>query len=147
MNISDEAEMLMLGRSLAGQLRRGDLIALSGDLGAGKTVLARGILQGLGHQGEVASPSYALVHPYDPPAVRLPVSHVDLYRLDDPGALEELGLDEARLYGALIVEWPERADPRFVADALHIRIDRDGSAARRLTVDAARSWEGRWPPR
>lgn len=139
--------MLALGRGLAARLQRGDLVALSGDLGAGKTVLARGILKGLGYAGEVASPSYALVHPYDPPVVRLPVSHVDLYRLDDPAALEELGLDEARSYGALIVEWPDRADRRFVADALHIRIDRDGGSARRLTVDAPRCWEGRWPPR
>ena len=145
--IPDEAAMLSFGRGLAGQLQRGDLIALSGDLGAGKTVLARGILQGLGHDGEVASPSYSLVHPYDPPAVRLAISHVDLYRLDDPAALEELGLDEARLYGALIVEWPERAGPAFVADALHICIERDGPNARRLTVAVPRSWEARWPVR
>lgn len=147
MSIASVADMLTFGRRLATQIRRGDMIALSGNLGAGKTVLARGVLEGLGHQGEVSSPSYALVHPYDPPHVRLPVSHVDLYRLDDPAALIELGLDEARTYGALMVEWPERGGPGFVADALHITIEPEGPDARRLTVAVPRSWETRWPPR
>ncbi len=145
--IASEAAMLAFGRTLGRLLERGDLVALSGDLGAGKTVLARGMLAGLGFDGEVTSPSYALVHPYDAPDVRLPVSHVDLYRLGDPAALVELGLGEARSYGALIVEWPERAGAAFVADALHVRIERDGPSARRLTVAVPRSWEGRWPRR
>ncbi len=145
--IDSESAMLDFGRSLGRLLERGDLVALSGELGAGKTVLARGMLAGLGHDGEVTSPSYALVHPYDPPDVRLPVAHVDLYRLEDPAALVELGLGEARGLGALIVEWPERAGAAFVADALQIGIERDGPSARRLTVTVPRSWEARWPRR
>ena len=147
LEIASEAAMLEFGRRLGRLLERGDLVALSGDLGAGKTVLARGVLEGVGHEGEVTSPSYALVHPYDPPEVRLAVAHVDLYRLDDPAALRELGLDEARTFGALIVEWPERADHRFVTDALQIRIERAGPDARRLTVTVPRSWTERWPRR
>ena len=70
LEIASESAMLELGERIGGLIERGDLVALSGDLGAGKTVLARGILAGLGHRGEVTSPSYALVHPYDPPDVR-----------------------------------------------------------------------------
>lgn len=145
MVICDEAGMLALGARIGERLQRGDLLALSGNLGAGKTVLARGVLSGLGHHGEVSSPSYALVHSYDPPDVRLAVMHVDLYRLNNPQALVELGLDEGRMYGALIVEWPERAAAQFVADALHIRIENGATSGRRLTVTVPRSWEARWP--
>ena len=75
--------------------RIGDVIALEGGLGAGKTTLARGILEGLGLQGEAPSPSFTLVQSYAPPEVRLPVWHVDLYRLSHPEEAEELGLDGA----------------------------------------------------
>ncbi len=146
-SIESEAAMLAFGRSIGALLKGADMVALSGDLGVGKTVMARGMLEGLGHLGEVTSPSYALVHPYDPPGVRLPVWHADLYRLDDPEALRELGLDEARAFGALIVEWPELGGANFVADALHIAIERGEADARRLTVTVPRSWEARWPCR
>ncbi|HEU0135453.1 MAG TPA: tRNA (adenosine(37)-N6)-threonylcarbamoyltransferase complex ATPase subunit type 1 TsaE, partial [Allosphingosinicella sp.] len=70
------------GRRLARRIRAGDVVALFGDLGAGKTTLARGILAGLGHRGDVASPTFPLVIPYD--GLDLPVWHVDLYRIEDP---------------------------------------------------------------
>src|SRR3546814_6792214 len=83
-----------VGARLAGCLRTGDVVALSGDLGAGKTTLARGVLEGLGLAAEAPSPSFTLVQSYAPPEVRLPVWHVDLYRLSHPEEAEELGLAE-----------------------------------------------------
>ena len=74
----------------------GDVITLSGPLGAGKTSIARGLLAALGLAGEAPSPTFAIVQPYAPPETRLPVMHVDLYRIEHPDEIEELGLDEAR---------------------------------------------------
>src|SRR5687767_7678536 len=108
------------GAALAAMLRPGDVVALSGPLGAGKTTLARGILRGLGHGGEVPSPTFNIVVTYEPPDVRLPAWHVDLYRIELAGELEELGLDEALAEGALIVEWPERF-PDLWPEALVLR--------------------------
>ncbi|HWK34622.1 tRNA (adenosine(37)-N6)-threonylcarbamoyltransferase complex ATPase subunit type 1 TsaE, partial [Sphingomonas sp.] len=104
---SPEASEAM-GRALAGVARPGDVIALSGPLGAGKTSIARGLLAALGLEGEAPSPSFAIVQPYDPPEVAFPVLHVDLYRIEDAREAEELGLDEARADALLVVEWPER---------------------------------------
>ena len=134
------------GRRLAPMLRPGDVVGLSGPLGAGKTTLARGILAGLGHEGEVASPSFPIVIAYDPPAVRLPVWHVDLYRIEAPDELDELGLDEARDHAALLVEWPERL-PVPWSDMLRLTLQRDGAGGRVLTALVPAAWGSRWPPR
>lgn len=132
------------GVALASSLRIGDVVALSGELGAGKTSFARGMLAGLGFTGDAPSPSFALVIAYDPPALRLPVWHVDLYRLDDPHEAHELGLDEARADNVLIIEWPDRLGQRLWSDALRLEfLVEDG--ARRLTVHAPPSWEARCP--
>lgn len=136
-----------IGVALARQLRPGDVIALSGDLGAGKTTLARGLLQALGVDGEVPSPSFPIVIPYAPPELAIPLWHVDLYRIDDPEELFELGLDEARADSALLIEWPERMGGILWPDALRLTIERDGADARRLTWQTPAAWEGRWPPR
>ncbi|MCZ4342563.1 tRNA (adenosine(37)-N6)-threonylcarbamoyltransferase complex ATPase subunit type 1 TsaE [Sphingomonadaceae bacterium G21617-S1] len=136
-----------IGAALARQLRPGDVIALSGDLGAGKTTLARGLLQALGVDGEVPSPSFPIVIPYAPPELAIPLWHVDLYRIDDPEELFELGLDEARDDSALLIEWPERMGGMLWPDALRLTIERDGPDARRLTWETPAAWEGRWPPR
>lgn len=133
------------GRALAKTLRPGDVVALSGDLGAGKTCLARGILSGLGFDGDVPSPSFALVIPYAPPAVGIPVWHVDLYRLECAEEAEELGLDDALSDSALLIEWPERLGERVWPEALKIRLDDTGTGARRLTVSIPPSWETRCP--
>ena len=88
------------------QVKPGDVIALSGPLGAGKTTLARFLITRLGSEGEVPSPTFALMQTYACP--RLTVHHCDFYRLQ-PSELDELGLDDALGRGALIIEWPERA--------------------------------------
>ncbi|HYI41385.1 MAG TPA: tRNA (adenosine(37)-N6)-threonylcarbamoyltransferase complex ATPase subunit type 1 TsaE [Allosphingosinicella sp.] len=134
-----------LGRSLASKLRSGDVIALFGELGAGKTTLARGILAGLGHDGEVASPTFPIVIPYE--AIRVPAWHVDLYRLDDPAEIEELALDEALEDGALIVEWPERMGLALWPHSLRLTLRREGEGARTLTAQVPDAWGTRWPPR
>ena len=138
--------MEALGASLAQSLRPGDIVGLSGGLGTGKTTLARGILRGLGHQDEVPSPTFAIVQPYEPPAVRLPLAHVDLYRLESADEIKELGLDDWLTDGALVVEWPERLDPGLLRDALAIDIAVGEDGARILTIAVPGAWEGRWPP-
>lgn len=140
-----EAEMLGLGAALARVLRAGDIIALSGGLGAGKTMLARGLLAALGLAEEAPSPTFAIVQPYAPPEVRLPVAHVDLYRLDDPAEAEELGLEEYLTDGALLIEWPERMGDRMWPEALLLQLDFIDDGARRLTASLPPSWKDRWP--
>lgn len=141
----DEAGLRELGTRLASVLRPGDVVALSGDLGAGKTTLARAILQGLGHVGDVPSPSFTLVQTY--PDLPLPVAHADLYRLKSAGEAEPLALDDWLLDGALLLEWPERLGGSIWPDRLWLRLDGAGGPDRRLTWDAPAAWEGRWPPR
>lgn len=142
MILADEAATAAVGVALAAVLRVGDVIALSGPLGAGKTTLARALLRALGEEGEVPSPSFALVQPYD--ALALPVWHADLYRLNAPDELAELGLDEILGSGAILVEWPERA-PDAWPHALALSLEPLGDGARRLTANVPPPWEGRWP--
>ena len=142
MILDDEQETGELGRAIAGRVRAGDVIALSGPLGVGKTALARAILHALGHEGEVPSPTFAIVQPYE--VLDPPVWHVDLYRIDDPAEIEELGLDAAE-EGVLLVEWPERAGESAFPTALRLSLDFDAGGARRLTAEVPPSWEGRWP--
>lgn len=121
--VADEAAMLAYGRALALQLTGNELIFLSGDLGAGKTTLARGILRGLGHEGAVKSPTYTLIEPYDINGIR--IYHFDFYRIESPEELEYIGLDELLDETAIkLVEWPERAEGRLPAPDRVIRIDR-----------------------
>ncbi|MCH4151791.1 MAG: tRNA (adenosine(37)-N6)-threonylcarbamoyltransferase complex ATPase subunit type 1 TsaE [Sphingobium sp.] len=140
-----EGEMLGIGAALARVLQVGDVVALSGGLGAGKTTLARGLLSALGLEEEAPSPTFAIVQPYEPPEVRLPVVHVDLYRLDNPEDVEELGLDDYLHDSALVVEWPERMGERLWPDALAIHVEILADGARRLTASLPPSWKERWP--
>lgn len=142
MIVQDQEQMAALGGRLAEMCGPGDVITLSGPLGVGKTVLARGFLAALGHQGEVPSPSFAIVQPYE--EIDPPVWHVDLYRLEDRSEIGELGLDEAA-DGILLVEWPERAGEGAWLDALRLSLDFAEGGARRLTAQVPPSWEGRWP--
>jgi tRNA threonylcarbamoyladenosine biosynthesis protein TsaE len=144
MILADEQATDELGRGIATALRAGDVITLSGALGVGKTALARGILASLGHEGEVPSPSFAIVQPYD--ELELPVWHVDLFRIEDVGELEELGLDAAA-EGVLLVEWPEKAGVAAWPQALGLTLEFGEDGARRLTAKVPPSWQTRWPPR
>lgn len=145
MILPDLDASLDLGRRLAAVVQAGDVIALSGQLGAGKTSIARGLLSELGLKEEAPSPSFAIVQPYDPPEVRLPVLHVDLYRIEDPSEAEELGLDDARAESLLIVEWPERLPDTWWRDALWLTVDVTADGARRLTARVPAAWGSRWP--
>jgi tRNA threonylcarbamoyladenosine biosynthesis protein TsaE len=142
--LSNEAATENAGRLLATVAVPGDVIALSGSLGAGKTGLARGFIEALGFAGEVPSPSFGLVIPYDPPEVRIPVWHIDLYRLDDEAEVDELGLDDARADCVLVIEWAERMGNRLWAEALRIDLAAEGTG-RRLTAQVPPSWKARWP--
>ncbi|MGN6269289.1 MAG: tRNA (adenosine(37)-N6)-threonylcarbamoyltransferase complex ATPase subunit type 1 TsaE [Sphingomonas sp.] len=142
MRLADPAASEAFGARLATLVQVGDAITLSGPLGVGKTSIARGVLAALGLAGEAPSPSFAIVQPYDPPEVGLPVLHVDLYRLDDPAEFDELGLDEARRDSLLLVEWPEHGGDWRDALALSLALEPDG--ARRLTATVPPSWEARW---
>jgi tRNA threonylcarbamoyladenosine biosynthesis protein TsaE len=107
LTVPDEAAMVALGRRIAALLAAGQVVFLSGELGAGKTTLSRGILLGLGHEGAVKSPTYTLLEPYE--HTRPPVYHFDLYRLADAEELEWLGARD--LFGGqalCLIEWPER---------------------------------------
>ena len=136
---------LAVGAALAQRARPGDLIALIGPLGAGKTSIARGLLAALGLEGEAPSPSFAIVQPYAPPEVAFPVLHVDLYRIEDVAELAELGLDEAREESLLIVEWPELGGVDRWPEALILSLVVREDGGRGLTAQVPASWKDRWP--
>ncbi len=144
-DLPDLAAMDRFGRAIAKVLRAGDVVALSGGLGAGKTTLARGIIAGLGHEGEVPSPSFAIIETYDPPAVRLPLVHADFYRLEYPREAEELGLDDYREGAALIAEWPDHAGG-FAHEPACLEITLETAETGRIAiVSAGPDWLGREP--
>ena len=142
--LEDEARTAAVGAALAPLLRAGDVVTLAGTLGAGKTTLARGLLHALGLQDEAPSPSFAIVIPYGPPETRLPVAHVDLYRLEDEADVRELGLDDLAADGALLIEWPERR-PGAWPHALALTLELVPAGGRRLTWAAPAAWAARWP--
>lgn len=143
--LPDLAAMQRLGSAIAVALQPGDVVALSGGLGAGKTTLARAIIAGLGHEGEVPSPSFAIIETYDPPQVRIPLVHADFYRLDDPAEAQELGLDDYRAGAALIAEWPEHAGGFAHEPAcLSIRLE-TADEGRIAIVEPGPDWLGRLP--
>lgn len=146
MILADEASTLAFGRRLASVVQPGDVITLSGGLGAGKTTLARGLLAALDLEGEAPSPTFAIVQVYDPPETRLPVAHIDLYRIEHPDEAEELGLGELRADHLLLVEWPERLGAEEWQDALQLRLEPGAEGGRCLTAQVPPSWEARWPP-
>ena len=144
MMLSDVDATMGLGKALAAKVQAGDVITLSGPLGVGKTALARGFIAALGHGSEVPSPSFSIVQPYED--LDPPVWHVDLYRIEDPSELDELGLDSVA-DAVLLVEWPERAGNEVWPEALSLALDFGPSGDRILTANVPPSWEGRWPPR
>lgn len=127
-----------MGERIAASLATGDTVALEGDLGAGKTTLARAILNALGLRERVPSPTFTLVQRYE--TKRLIVSHFDLYRIERETELDELGLDEALTEGAVLMEWPERAGARLPADALHVQLAITGETQRQARLSGPPRW-------
>jgi tRNA threonylcarbamoyladenosine biosynthesis protein TsaE len=131
---SSESQTAEVGRDLAARLSAGDVVLLYGDLGAGKTALVKGIAEGLGvARDEVSSPTFTLVQEYR--GGRLTLFHVDLYRLDDPREILELGLDEIAEAGILAVEWAEKLPAGF-PHTTAVRIEHVDGTTRRITVSA-----------
>lgn len=124
-----------LGRALAARLRPGDVLALFGDLGAGKTHLVRGLVEGLGGDGGgVSSPTFALAHVYPLPSGRR-VYHLDAYRLDGPDAFRDIGgddyLDDPD--AVALLEWPERVARLLPPETVRIHLRHDGGTRRTIT--------------
>ncbi|WP_422058895.1 tRNA (adenosine(37)-N6)-threonylcarbamoyltransferase complex ATPase subunit type 1 TsaE [Sphingopyxis sp.] len=139
-------DVTRIGAAIGAALAAGDVVLLSGDLGAGKTTLARSMLKARGLAGEAPSPTFAIVQPYAPPEVDLAIAHVDLYRIEAEDELIELGLDDYLDDGALLIEWPERLGAQGWPEALTLRISGEGDA-RVLTAAVPAAWETRWPLR
>ncbi|PCJ68159.1 MAG: tRNA (adenosine(37)-N6)-threonylcarbamoyltransferase complex ATPase subunit type 1 TsaE [Rhodobiaceae bacterium] len=155
LNLPDAAATDRLGQTLARHVGAGDVIALSGDLGAGKTSLARALIQALlaveGRQEDVPSPTFTLVQTYE--TAKLTIWHADLYRLNNPREVDELGLEDAHEGGLLLIEWPDRMGDELPRERLEVELKesggkdglkhapKDGRSAR-LT-----SWGGTWDER
>ena len=135
---SGEQETFALGEELARDLRAGDIVLLRGELGMGKTMLARGLAAGLGvPRDDVHSPTFTLVNPY---RGRYPVYHVDLYRIERPAELEELGLEEILGGdGVAIVEWAERLGPYHPVRSLDLLITDGGGSVRHVAITDTRA--------
>src|ERR1700710_1260498 len=135
--LADLAATDALGARIAAGLRVGDAVAREGALGAGKTTLARAILLALGVTEDVPSPTFTLVQEYE--TARLPVRHYDLYRIENPSEMEELGLEEALDEGAALIEWPERALQWLPVDRLHVAL-RLADGTRRAKITGPARW-------
>ena len=131
MSLPDERATEQLGATLAGRLRRGDVVGLKGELGAGKTTLARAILRAAAGDRTliVPSPTFTLVEVYETP--RGPYWHFDLYRLETPEQVYELGWEEALADGISLIEWPERLGP-LLPKHLSVTLEVDGDGRRAL---------------
>lgn len=132
-----------LGQRIATRLQPGDVVALTGGLGTGKTTLSRAILSALGHDGEVPSPTFTIIETYD--HLDPPVVHADFYRLEHPSEAEQLGLDDYRDGAALLAEWPDHAGG-FGNEAACLQITLEIAGAGRIAVvEPGAAWQGRWP--
>ncbi len=139
MTLKDEAATEALAARIAKSLAPGDIVALSGDLGAGKTTFARGVLRALGVKERVPSPTFTLVQSYETPSVT--VHHFDLYRVEKASDLMELGFDDALSGGAALVEWPERGLPKEAAqEALSIALTVRENGTREARIVGPERW-------
>ena len=131
---ASERETFTLGENLARMLTPGTFVLLHGDLGAGKTALVRGIASGLGADpDDVSSPTFVLVQHYKG---RVPLTHVDLYRLENSAAIDDLGLEEMADGGVVAIEWAERL-PRPIDGSVSVMIEDLGGNSRRITIEKA----------
>lgn len=143
LTLAGEDVTLSLGARLAAICRPGDVIALWGGLGMGKTVIARGFVRAImGADEEVPSPTFTLVQPYDGPDVT--VHHFDLYRLNDPEEAFELDIEDAFAEGISLIEWPERLGPYLPTGRLDLRLSPgDGETERRVNLSGGGDWTER----
>ncbi len=130
-----------LASIVAQYLRQGDVVALMGDLGVGKTAFARALLRVMGVKGDVPSPTFTLVQTYEVKGLQL--SHFDLYRLKSRDELDELGWDDALADGVTLVEWPERAGGRLPANRLTFSFTLAPDGARSCAVEKGGDWTQR----
>lgn len=131
-----EGETLALGERLGQKAEKGDIFLLEGDLGVGKTVLAKGVAAGLGITEPVTSPTFTIVHEYEG---RLPLYHFDVYRIGDPDEMYDIGFEEY-LYGegVCLIEWPSMVEELLPEKAIRITIEKDpekGFDFRRITIE------------
>ncbi len=132
-------ETIAFGERLAATLQRGDVLALSGELGSGKTALVKGIARGLGVAQDVTSPTFTLIHEYGDG--RLPLFHIDLYRLDSVAQALAIGIEDylngspaSGGQGVTVIEWAEKIEPLLPERARRIRIESLGENVRRIEV-------------
>ena len=127
-----------LGERIAAGLRRGTSVALDGELGTGKTALARAVLLARGLKEDAPSPSFSLVQSYDLPG--LMVSHFDLYRIEHNEELVELGIEDALEQGAILIEWPQRALDLLPEDTLFVHLTTGAQGQRHVELNGPRRW-------
>jgi tRNA threonylcarbamoyladenosine biosynthesis protein TsaE len=148
-DLPDLAATAAFGRRLAGLLRRGDVVALKGGLGVGKTTLARAIVAGLSPEAEdVPSPTFTLVQTYPAALSDGPAElwHFDLYRLDRPDQVYELGIEDALADGVSLIEWPELAAGLLPKERLlTIELQIANGEARRALIQGGAAWRDRLP--
>jgi tRNA threonylcarbamoyladenosine biosynthesis protein TsaE len=130
-------QTLALAHSLARHLQPNDCLALHGDLGAGKTQFVRGLVAGLGgNPRQVSSPTFVLLHVYDRPPIRLPVYHLDAYRVAGPDDFDAIGFPELLTQaGVVVVEWPQRVVALLPPTTIHVRLTATGPASRRIDIE------------
>lgn len=146
-DLPDVEATLRFGRELGAVLRCGDLVLLSGPLGAGKTVLARGIATGMGVRGRVSSPTFVLAREHPAGEGGVPLVHVDAYRLGGSlDELDDLDLDTALATAAVVVEWGEGSAERLSGDHLLVELERHPDDGRTACVHQHGRWVGRLPP-
>ncbi|SDM38658.1 tRNA (adenosine(37)-N6)-threonylcarbamoyltransferase complex ATPase subunit type 1 TsaE [Maricaulis salignorans] len=145
LTLTDLAATMALGDRLAAVLVAGDVVCLAGDLGAGKTTLARQVIARMCGIDDAPSPTYTIVQVYETDAA-VALWHVDLYRIEAPGELEQLGLDDAFDDAITLIEWPERLEDDLPADRLEISIAITGAGVdtvREARITGFGSWESR----
>ena len=147
LRLPEEADTVEFGRRLGGLLRAGDLVLLSGPLGAGKTVLTRGIAEGLGVQGRVSSPTFVIAREHRAGSRGVPLVHVDAYRLGGRlDELDDLDLDTELVDAAVVVEWGEEGAERLSDDHLLIRLARLDDDVRVVELVPHGAWSDRELP-
>ncbi len=142
--INSEQEMYSFAERIARIAQIGDWVSLIGNLGVGKTIFAKAFIAEMGFDGEVSSPSYALVHSYDPPDTRISVVHADLYRIENESEYLELGLDDATDYGIILLEWADKYPMRFPNNHYKIEIQKISDNIRDITLNIYGESVSRW---